>query len=159
MKRTFFSGYSILVSSSLLLFPFLIACKPKPADAPTGSEKPKSLETKTEKVIEAAKEKIETLEQRFVRERSEYRERFHRQHLKMVARTNELKRRAELEVEKRPQLERVIQKLERRTQVLRDRLNHLESVTAENWDEMKAPWQKKQGDEEYEDKIIEETSM
>ena len=151
------SRWSVLVPSSLLFFPLLIGCKPKQEEA--AENKLKKLEAKTEQVVEAAKQKIETLEQRFKRERTEYREKFHQQHLKMVARTNELKRRAELEVAKRPELERAIQKLEQRTQVLRDRLKELDSARAENWDELKSPWQKKEGYEDYEDKILQETSM
>ena len=155
----FLSGRSLLVvTCSWLLLPLLLGCKPKQKETST-SEKLKSLETKTEKAIEVAKEKIETLEQRFDRERTEYRERFHNMHLKLQARIGELKRRAEVDAAKRPELERAIQRLEQRSQVLRDRLQHIQSVSAKDWDQLKAPWQKKEGNDDYEDEILKETSM
>ncbi len=140
------------------MLPFLFACKPKPADAPSASERLKSLETKTERVVESAKEKIESLEERFSRERAEFSARFEAQLKRTEARLAELKRRAELDASRRPDIERGIHVLEERTKALRERLDRVKSATSEQWDQIKEPWQKKEGYEDYEDQIIKETS-
>ncbi len=133
------------------------ACKPKPADAPSTSEKLKALEAKTEKIVEAAKEKIETLEERFGRERGEFAARFDDQLKRTEAGLAKLKRRAEADASRRPELERSIQALEARSKALRDRLEQVKSATKDQWDQIKAPWQKKEGYEDYEDQILKET--
>jgi hypothetical protein len=150
---------NLVVPSSLLLVPFLCACKPKPADTRSTAEKLKALEAKTEQVVEAAKDKIETLEERFDRERVIFSARFKEQLKRTEIRLVELKRRAELSAERRPQIERGIRVLEARTRTLRERMERLKAATAEQWDQLKEPWQKKEGYEDYEDQILKETSM
>jgi chromosome segregation ATPase len=158
-KRIFPSRLNFpVVPSSLLILPLLFACKPKPADAPSASEKLKSLEAKTERVVEAAKDKIESLEERFSRERAEFSARFEAQLKRTEARLGELKRRAELDASRRPEIERGIRVLEERTKALRERIDRVKSATSEQWDQIKEPWQKKEGYEDYEDQIIKETS-
>jgi hypothetical protein len=148
-----------LAPCSLLLVPLLFsACKPRPADAPSASQNLKALETRTEKVVEAAKEKIESLEERFGRERREFSVRFEGQLKRTEMRLADLKRRAEVDVQRRPDLERGIRILEERTKTLRERLERLKSATSEQWEQIKEPWQKKEGYEDYEDQIIKETS-
>ena len=105
------------------------------------------------------KDKIESFEQRFARERTEFRARFAYDIQRLDARAAELRQKAALDAARRPELERGIQKLEQRSQELRTRLNRLDSTTSADWDQLKAPWQKKEGYEDYEDKILKETSM
>jgi hypothetical protein len=150
---------NLVVPSSLLLVPFLCACKPKPADTRSTADKLKALETKTEKAFDVAKEKSETLVERFARERVIFSARFNEQLKRTEARLVELKRRAELNAERRPVIERGIRVLEARTRTLRERMERLKAATAEQWDQMKEPWQKKEGYEDYEDQILKETSM
>ena len=147
----------LIVPCSLLLVPLLTACKPKPADAPTVSEKMKALEAKTEKAVEAAKEKIEGLEERFSRERAEFAARFDAQLKRTEAGLAKLKQRAELDASRRPELERGIQALEARSKALRERIQQAKSATKDQWDQIKAPWQKKEGYEDYEEQILKET--
>jgi hypothetical protein len=148
----------LLVPSSLFLVPLLTACKPKPPDAPSASEKLKALETRTERVVEIAKGKIESLEERFDRERSEFSARFESQLKRTETRLADLKRRAEIDAQRRPEIERGIRVLEERTKTLRERLERLKSASSEQWEQIKEPWQKKEGYEDYEDQIIKETS-
>jgi hypothetical protein len=132
------------------------ACKPNPSDAPSGSERLKALEAKTEKIVE---EKVESLEERFRRERVKLVARF-QYHLKRTeGRIAELKKRAELDAARRPKIERIVVRLEQRSGKIRERIGRFESATADQWDQLKAPWQKKQGYEDYENQILKETEM
>ena len=89
-KKCFLLGKAapFLVPCLLLLVPLLAACKPQPAD----SDRLKALESKTERVIEVAKEKIESLEERFSRERTEMSARFEQQLQRTEARLAELRK-------------------------------------------------------------------
>ena len=152
-KKCFLLGKAapFLVPCLLLLVPLLAACKPNPAEL-------KSLKARTEQVVESAKEKIESLEERFGRERTEMSARFEQQLKRTEARLAELRKRAEADAARRPEIERGIRALEERTKTLRDRLGRLKSATSDQWDQLKEPWQKKEGDEAYEDQILKETS-
>ena len=42
---------------------------------------------------------------------------------------------------------------------MRERLERLKSASAQEWDEIKKPWQKKEGNEDDEDDSLQETSI
>jgi hypothetical protein len=132
------------------------ACNPKSSDAPSVQDKIKALEAKTERVVE---EKLETLEERFKRERVELSAHLG-YHLKRTEeRIVEWKKRAETDTLRRPAIERLVVKLEERTKTLREHIAKMNSATADQWDQIREPWKKKQGYEEYENEILKETQM
>lgn len=161
---------NILTGGVLAAFLVLGACKPAPNPAPSQpapSPSPASaigqtidkLKDRTDRALDQSKQKLEELANRFDVERDHYAKRFERQLNQLEPRLADLKKRVETATEQaRPEIERSLRQLEERTKQLRERLELLRLSTTKDWDQIKKPWQDKEGSEEYEDSALQETS-